>query len=804
MSTTMHHPAERRIHRAMRHALLGITFICAGSMMFSAHANTQRLESVTRQAVDIPAGPLGRTLSAFAVNASIALSFDPSLTSGKNSPHVTGNLTGHEVMARLLAGSGLELIATADGNYTLVKADNKEKTLPVINVVKPVEDQQTLIATSSSTGTKSRATLLENPQSVSVVTSKEMEQRGVKTVSEAIQYMPGTSTDQLGMDNQTEWISLRGFSSPTSFLDGLRLNPTWQVEPYGLDRVEVLRGPASVLYGESIPGGITGMVSKRPSQERGGEAQFQLGNEHRVQGAFDVTGPVDDNSKWLYRVVGLVRDSDSAVDYVKNDRLFLAPSLTWRPSADTSLTIMAQVQRDKIGFLPQYLPMSGTLLPNPNGKIPRSRYAGEPDRENYLREQAGIGYALEHRFNDTFTLQQNVRYEKVSQKFDTVTAYGLQPDQRTVRRRLYDADQSANDFSVDTNLATRFTTGPLQHTLLTGVEYTHQEYDYVHWICGTAACAPPIDIFNPVYGQPIQRPSTPTSDILQHQERLGLYTQDQIKLDRLVLTLGGRWDTVKQRNLDRATGLTERNKDNAFTGRAGAAYLFDNGVTPYASFAQSFQPTGGLLYPGKPAKPVTGEQVEMGLKYQPQGQESFIGIAAYTLKQQNMVTEDPDNPGFIVQSAHTQVRGAELEAKLALSRQLSVLLSYTFTNAKYTRSNDNNEGNQVSGTPRSQAAAWLDYTFAEAAPGMSVGAGIRYVGDKFGNASNTIRIPSYTVIDAALRYDMRHLGGFWKNVSLSVNANNLFDRDYVAICTSTSRCYFGAPRTVVGTLTYRW
>lgn len=803
MSTHSFRPTERQMHHAIRLALLAMSLICAPGMSSSALASTQRLESVARQTYDIPAGPLGRTLSAVAARANIALSFDPAFTSGRNNPHISGSYTGHEIMSRLLAGSGLELIATEHGNYTLIKTNPLEKTLPVISVNTPSEEHL-FVAKTSHTGTKSTTSLRENPQSISVVTSKEMEQRGVKSITEAIQYMPGTSTDQLGMDNQTEWISLRGFSSPTAFLDGLRVNPTSQTEPYGLERVEVLRGPASVLYGESIPGGITGMVSKRPSEESGGEAQFQLGNEKRLQGAFDITGKVNDTGEWLYRLVGLARDSDSAVDYVKNDRLFLAPSLTWRANANTNLTILAQIQRDKIGFLPQYLPIQGTLHPSPFGKIPRNRYAGEPDRENYFRQQTSIGYALEHRFNDTFTLQQNVRYARVAQQFDTVTANGLMPDQRTVKRRLYDADQTAYDFSIDTNLVSRFHTGPLQHTVLTGVEYAHNQYDSVQWICSSATCAPPIDIFNPVYGQKIQRPDTPVTDVLQHQERLGFYAQDQVKLGRTVVTLGGRWDSVKQRNLDRQTDLTERSTDDAFTGRAGLAYLFDNGITPYASFAESFQPVGGLLYPGKPAKPVTGEQYEVGLKYQPAGQDSFVSIAAYSLKQKNLTTEDPDNQGYIVQSAHTKVSGVELEAKLALTRQMDIMLSYTFTNAKYTRSNDNTEGNQVSGTPRSQASAWIDYAFAEAAPGLSVGAGVRYVGDKFGNSSNTIRMPSYTVFDAALRYDMSHLGGMWKNISLSLNANNLFDKDYVAICTTVDRCYFGAPRTVVGTLNYRW
>lgn len=758
---------------------------------------------------NVPASPLGQALNTLARQSGVPILVQAQWVEGKTAGALSGRMSVMQALQQLLAGSGL--VAQERGGAIAVQRETASvTTLSSMTVTGNVNHENAwgpvagLTATRSATGTKTDTSVLENAQSISVVTRDEMDMRGVQTITEALQYMPGVTVDQLGMDNQTEWLSMRGFSSPSAYLDGLRLGAIWQSEPFGLERVEVLRGPASVLYGESVPGGLTGLVSKRPSEQAAGQAQFQLGNQRRVQGALDVTGPIDESGEWLYRVVGLARDSDTAVDFVKNDRLFLAPSLTWRPSAATSLTLLAQVQRDKIGFLPQYLPADGTLFNNPNGKVPRSRYVGEPNRENYLRTQSSIGYALEHQFNDTFTLQQNARYARVHQEFDTVTGNGLLADRRTLRRRLFDADQTAYDITVDTNLASRFKTGALSHTVLTGFDYGRQRYDSLNWICGTTECAPPIDLFNPVYGQTIRRPDTPVTDALQHQERVGLYAQDQIKIGRLALTLGGRWDHVKQSTVDRLENITTRSTDRAFTARTGAAYVFDNGIAPYASYSESFQPTSGLIYPGSPAKPMTGRQYEVGVKYQPPGQDSFIGLALYDLVQQNMTTTDPDNPGYIVQSAQTKVRGAELEGKLAVTRQLSLLGSYTYTDAKYTRSNDGNQGNRVSGTPKTQAALWVDYAFVDSLAGLSTGVGARFVGKKFGDSSNTIEVPAYTVFDAALRYDLGVLGGRWQDATLALNVNNLFDRDYVAICTRATRCYFGAPRTVMATLTYRW
>lgn len=792
--------------RAARHFPIRSLFAAAIGVA-SAAAAAQGPAAVVD--INLPAGALSQSLNSLARQSGTPILVDAGLVAGRTADAVSGRMTAMQAVQALLAGTRLRA-QEQNGAIVLRPAADDAATLEAVTVTGSGLGESAWgpapgwVASRSATGTKTDTSILENPQSVSVVTRKEMDARNVQTVTEAVQYTPGVSVDQLGMDNQIEWISLRGFSSPSSYLDGLRLGAIWQSEPFGLERVEVLRGPASVLYGESGPGGLTGMVSKRPSAERAGEVQLQVGNQDRFQGAVDLTGPVGETDEWLYRVIALQRDSNTAVDYVKNDRLFLAPSLTWQPSAATRVTLLAQYQRDKIGFLPQYLPADGTLRENPNGKVPRSRYVGEPDREHYLRDQTAVGYSLEHKFNDTFSLQQNARYARVHQEFDTVTGNGLLADRRTLRRRLFDADQTSYDINVDTMLTSRFSTGPLAHTLLTGFEYARQRYDSLNWICGTAECAPPIDLFSPEYGQTIRRPDVPVTDALQHQERIGVYVQDQIRLGRWAYTLGGRWDRVRQNMMDRLSDTNTRSSDHAFTTRVGAAYLFDNGITPYASYTESFQPTSGLIYPSSPAKPTTGRQYEVGVKYEPAGHNSFVGVALFDVAQRNMATTDPVNPGFIVQSAETSVRGVELEGKLELSPQLSVLASYTYTDAEYTRSNDGNQGKQVSLTPRRQAAAWVDYAFTDALAGLSAGAGVRYVGSRFGNSSNTIELSSYTLVDAALRYDLRRMGGQWRNASVALNVNNLFDKDYVGVCLSNTRCYFGAPRTVMATLTYRW
>ncbi|MGH8083044.1 MAG: TonB-dependent siderophore receptor [Lysobacter sp.] len=658
------------------------------------------------------------------------------------------------------------------------------------------------IAKRSQTVTKTDTPLIEVPQSVSVITAQQMRDRGIQGVEEAVWYTAGAQGGGYGQDTRSDWLLVRGFS-PARYMDGLTLTDgVWtggtRIEPYGLERLDVLKGPSSVAYGAMPPGGLVNMVSKRPTTEPLHEVEFTIGNYDLRQAAFDFGGSLDSSGHWFYRLTGLARNSDNAIDYVKDDRYFFAPALTWKPSEDTSLTLLARWQKADTAQGGGFLPAAGTLLPNPNGKIPRNRYTGEPGWNDYLKTMKSFGYEFSHRFNNAVTFRQNLRYGKVDVDHDAgVGAFGLQADQRTLTRYYFPLEESSKSFAVDNNVELKFDTGALNHTVLAGVDYRRLESDYAS---AFAFGAPSLDIFNPVYGAPIVKPAY-TSRQDKVQQQFGVYVQDQIKIDRWVITAAGREDRVRTRTDQLlATPVTrERQSDSKFSGRVGVNYLFDSGWAPYLSWSQSFEPTVGANFAGQSFKPTTGEQIEAGLKFQPASGRALATLAVYEIKQQNTLTVDPNHTLFSVQQGETRVRGAELEGRWNFGNGLSVFGAYTYTDSEVTRTNDAGAlGKEIALQPRNVASLGADYTIAYGAlSGLGFGAGVRYTGEHYGDIYNQWKTPSYTLFDASVRYDLDN----WR---FQLNASNLGDKEYISVCNSAIWCYYGYPRTVTATVRYQW
>jgi iron complex outermembrane receptor protein len=670
-------------------------------------------------------------------------------------------------------------------------------------------------ATRSATATKTDTPIIETPQSLSVVTRDEMDARGAQSVVEAAAYTTGVGNPY--PDPHGDWLYIRGFFS-TQYLDGMRIPyaggggaGTLRTEPWGLERIEVLRGPASVLYGQNAPGGLANSVSKRPTATPQHEVQLQAGSFSRVQGAFDFSGPISEDGKFLYRLNGLVRDADAAVDYVRNDRRFIAPSLTWQPSADTSLTLLTHFLDEDL--TPRnFLPATGTLLPNPNGKIPHNRYVGEPGFDKYARSQHAIGYAFEHRFNDMFTLRQNFRYAEVD-VFSRSMSGGfsnVQPNLRTLNRTASQAWRDSESTSLDTHLQANFITGALKHAVLTGIDYTkYDESTRTQSAAGT-----PIDVFNPVYGAPfsgIWANGTPT---LQEQERPGLYMQDQISFDRWRFTIGGRYERVDTSTRNQQTNaVTATLKDSEFTGRFGTVYLFDSGFAPYYSYSESFEPVSGTDFFGVPFKPTMGVLHEVGLRYQPPGTNALLSAAVYDQRQQNRTMTDTDpthtcnGGGFgscSVQTGELTTRGVELEGKFSLKNGLNLTASYAYTDAELTKSSIN-QGKAATQLAPHMASVWADYRLREGPlAGLNIGGGVRYTGYSWADGANTVKLPDYSLVDAMLRYDLGQVDPKWKGARLALNIRNLFDKEYFPGICSTTYCQYGEGRSANLTLSYQW
>jgi iron complex outermembrane receptor protein len=741
---------------------------------------------------------------------------------------------GARVFIAGLAGSLGLLVATAalaqeQGVVTLdavtVKGDNVANDKAVV--------KQTRI------GAKTDTPIIETPQSVSAVTSEQARQRGATTVANALLYEPGVVTGARPGDRFDD-LYLRGFggfggnANYVQYWDGLRLPSGLNynipsIDFYFLDRVEIARGPSSVLYGSGNPGGLVNLVSKSPQAEASREIFTRFGNNDRIESGFDFTGPLNQDGSLLYRVTGVGGSYNSDVKYSKSERMAIAPSVTWSPDADTKLTLRASYTYDPQSTQTNWVPALGSLQANPNGRIPYDFFSGNPNYNAYSRKQTSVGYELEHRLNSVWTLRQNLRYMHNESDFE---AYSVVPNANAWaaasscggtsylclgRQSTHYAEQF-DALAVDNQAEADFSTGKLRHKVLSGLDYQWVDAQSTYGNGATTY----INYLNPVYESAPNVTLTTRQNQIRRQ--LGLYAQDQMSIDNWHFVLAGRndWSSIGSATTTLSSGAVKnvQTTDSAFTWKAGLLYAFDNGIAPYASYSTSFDPTMGTGYGGVPFKPTTAHQTEVGLKYQPTGLNSLFTVALYDLTQQNVLTTDPDHTstnttltGCSSATCQAQIgevrsRGVELGAKIALLDNLNLTASYTYTDMAVTKTTvASTLGKTPVGVPQNTASLWADYTIDRGAlHGLNIGAGIRYIGSSNGDTANTqaMKVPAYTLVDASVGYDFGNYDSKFKGLKLVINARNLFNKRYVSACASAYQCFYGTGRSVMATASYKW
>jgi iron complex outermembrane receptor protein len=665
-------------------------------------------------------------------------------------------------------------------------------------------EQRGYVAKDSASATKTTTPIAETPQSISVITRGAMTDRAVQTVADSLLYSSNVNGQRYGNDPRSDYFTIRGFSADL-YLDGLRVpqiaNQTggyagFRVEPYFLNRVEVLRGTSSALFGQTNVGGVVNMVSKDPLETAATEVYGRFGSFKQKEVGFDTTGPIGSGTDLTYRVEGVLRDSDTMNDFGKNDRVAISPTVKWSPDEDTSITVYGAYMKDDAGQVPSLIPALGSVYPNSLGlTIPRNFSDGDPSLAIYDKETAYIGYRLEHAFNDDLTLRQNFRYSYLDVNYQNLYATGFAASPTTLARTVYNAQPTLNAVALDTNLEYRFDTGPVSHTLLGGVDLQWQNLVND---TGTRA-GPTLDIFNPIYNLGVT-PAAFVTHLDQTQKQAGIYLQDQIELDRFRLTIGGRQDFVTNDSDSTAYSngaLTQQRRDyNAFTGRVGAAYVFDNGFIPYAVYSTSFSPV--LTLAPKPLKPTTGELKEVGVKYAPDGEDYNVTLSGFEATQQNVVNRIS---GIYHQTDEVRVRGIELEANATLWDRLNVTAAASWQNPEVTRSEDAAQVGKLPYTvPKQQQSIFVSYDvpMPDAWDGkLTIGAGARHIGKTAGDTKNTFFVSGYTLVDAFARYEH-------DRYSFQLNGYNLADKDYVAGCNTEYQCYYGQGRTVVGTVSVKW
>ncbi|MES2821416.1 MAG: TonB-dependent siderophore receptor [Pseudomonadota bacterium] len=760
---------------------------------------------------NLPAAPLASTLNRIASEAGIVLSIDPTLTAGKLAQPLEGDYDPLGALSAALRGTGLQLVSGSAGTYSLAPMAQGAMTLPDTRVLAASAYENAWgpapghTASRTAAGSKTDTPIVEMPRSVSVVTREQLDSRPTLSLNDALRYTAGVMSSGYGADSRSDWLKVRGFV-PTQFLDGLPLPvgsfASPKIEPWNLERIAVLRGPASSVYGQTPPGGLLDMLSRRGQAESSHEVEVQTGSNEHKQINFDSTGALDDDARLLYRLSGTVRDSNTPIDHIQDQRYNLAPSLTWNLDDDTHLTFLSQYTRDDTGITGQFLPLQGTQLPSPAGKVSHHKNLGEPDWDFYDRTYYALGYAFDHRFNDVWQFRQNLRYTKSDLEFQavTVSTFNTVDADGNVSRESGIVDEDISQFAVDNHFQGDFQTGALAHTLLLGLDHQRSNTNY-QWLYGFGV--PSISVTNPVYGQDLSGVTYFTlQDYNQKIRQTGLYIQDQIALDNWRLILGAREDWVEVDTRFNQLDSSTRQRDSAFSGNLGLSYVFDNGLTPYLSYTESFQPASGASVSSTQAfKPTEGRQYELGLKYQPPGSDTLLTAAVFDLRQANV---DVSEAGITRQIGELQVRGLELEATSQLNRNLKLVAAYSYTDSEILKGAD--QGNHMQQLPRHQATAWADYSWHSGLlDGFGVAAGVRYVGDTYGDTANTElgHVGAYTVYDASLHYDLGRLNNSLAGVSVAVDGKNLLNKDYLSTCDGYW-CYYGDERNVVASLNYKW
>ncbi|WP_395305429.1 ferrichrome porin FhuA [Enterobacter sp. ECC-019] len=716
------------------------------------------------------------------------------------------------------------------------EAPKKEETITVTAAPAAQESAwgpaATIAARQSATGTKTDTPIQKVPQSISVVTAEEMALHQPRSVKEALSYTPGVAVGTRGASNTYDYLIIRGFAADgqtqNNYLDGMKMQGNFYndavIDPYMLERAEIMRGPVSVLYGKSSPGGLLNMVSKRPTTEPLKEIQFKVGTDSLFQTGFDFSDAIDDDGVYSYRLTGVARSNNSQQEGKGEQRYAIAPSFSWRPDDKTTFTFLSYFQNEPETGYYGWLPKEGTVDPLPNGDRLPTNFNEGAKNNTYSRNQKMVGYSFDHEFNDTFTVRQNLRYAQNKTSQNSVYGYGMCSDPlyssnpasspcasvpqsqwgHTLTRQYVIDNEKLENFTVDTQLQSKFATGSLDHTLLTGVDFMRMRNDIDSWF-GYAGSVAPSDIYN-LDRSDFDFGSHPgpsgAYQVLNKQKQTGVYAQDQIEWDKVLVTLGGRYDWANQESYNRVSNTTSERNDTQFTWRGGVNYLFDNGVTPYFSYSESFEPASQTGANGNVFAPSKGKQYEAGVKYVPSDRPIVVTGAVYQLTKTNNLMADPAGSFFSVEGGEIRARGVELEAKAALSASVNVVGSYTYTDAEYT-TDTNYKGNTPAQVPKHMASVWGDYTmFDGPLSGLTLGTGVRYTGSSYGDPANSFKVGSYTVVDALVRYDLARVGMAGSNVALHVN--NLFDREYVASCFNTYGCFWGAERQVVATATFRF
>lgn len=793
-------------HRRPGKSFFGLRCSAAAVALLLAGA----VHAQARLSVEQPAQPLDQALNQVAAKAGVQVLFSSAATEGRRAPALKGSYSAREALELLLAGSGLSLRSQDERSFTIVPGTADDAALPVVRTRATLERESPTgavggyIARRSATGTKTDTALAQTPMAISVVPAEQIADQNALSVAEALRYSAGVFAEYRGASNLHDEMVLRGFQYAPRYFNGLLYGSgsLGQLDPYLLERVEVLRGPASVLYGQASPGGVVNLISKQPSRDAKQEVFVGAGNRSRLAAGVDVGGALSDDDRLLYRVVAAAEKTDLQEDYLQQQRYSVSPSLAWRLSPQTELQVQALIQHEPDAGFRNFMEAAGTLTPTKYGYIPPEFLVSDPHYDQSTRDQAGIGYQLQHRVGEALTLRQNLRVNKIDTDYRTLIWNALKADEATISRTASGGSEDMVQLQADNQLQYEFSGGGVAHKLLLGLDLRQSKRDY-QW--GMNFDAPSINWRQPVYNLSSIVLKDRLTETRTTARQTGLYLQDQIEIGQLSLLAGGRQDWARVDIDDHRSKTSTSFSDSAFTGRVGAVYAFANQISPYASYSTSFEPTLETDAKGNAFKPTRAQQIELGVKLAPEQAGYSLSAALYQLTQQDVLSYDYASSSNY-QIGEIRARGLELEARAEVSRALNLIASYSQIDAKVTRTMDAKSLDKMpSRIPKHQLSVWAKYEQASGPlAGLGLGLGARKIGASEGDAANSFEVPGTTLIDAALSFDFALWSRSLAGLKLQLNAANLADKIHVASCASRYACFYGNGRVVTGSVRYTW
>ena len=667
-----------------------------------------------------------------------------------------------------------------------------------------------------NTATKSALEPEETPQGITVIDEEQLEQRGVKSLNQALRYAPGVVTEQKGASvTMYDTFSIRGFSNNQSYYDGLVLpfltgwNLQPQIDPIAIQQVEVFKGPTSVLYGAMPPGGMVNMIAKTPQEDGATKVGVSTGSRNLMEASIDTTGQLGD-SDFSYRLVALARKQDSQVDHAEEERYVIAPSLDWQVSDRTLINFNLYYQNDPSMGTNSAMPLEVLKASDPSVSM------GDKSWSTFEREVLMLGYKINHQINDNWTFLQNARYTDASlyQENTYHTATNFNPATGSLIRNAYSTDEDSQSFILDNQVSGRLEISGLEHNLLFGVDYLKLTGDSLYKEFTANAGFYGFDAYNPnndlLDKSQLQENYRESHDITT--EQLGLYFQDQVRYDALVLLAGGRYDMFKASDDKNSSYPTYDGKEeaehNQFSYRVGALYELDNGISPFVSYATSFEPAAGTDINGNSLKPQLGEQVELGIKYLSPDMSQQVTASYFHITKKDSIAADPSDPTYRskIQLGEVRSQGVEVEGRWFVTEDWDVNASYTYVDMEVTEdANPDLEGTTPIYVPTHTANLWSNYyVYGGALSGTRFSAGARYMGEMEMDATNTQgKVPSYTVVDLSVGYDLGAASDTLSGATANLLVNNLLNEEYYT-CYDQSNCWFGAEQFVELSVNYEF